>query len=115
MTAQIVNLTTDVYFRFHKSLPPHRLMGVAIVRGPDVLAVGGIMFRGGWVSVFMDAKPEAGKYPILIFKAGMKVIRMARNCGLPAFAEQDTEQETSSRFLEHLGFQRTNHDNLWSL
>lgn len=102
---ELVPLTLGHWVSFHGSPPEYRVKGVALVRGEEVLAIGGLGFQRGFLYVFMDMVQEAARYPKLLLKGGRRVIEMGRPYGLPLVASREESFETSERFLRRLGFE----------
>ena len=90
------------------------MQGVCVL-APDVVAVGGIQRLPDCVFAFMDMKPEAARSPRLLIEGGRRVVEIARRSRLPVYAMQDTELETSGRFLRHLGFEPVGSEDMWRL
>lgn len=109
-------MTIPHWVDFYGVQPVSRIRGVCVkVWGGPVVAVGGIAMEGDGVRVFMDMKPEAKAYPRQLVEGGRQVIALARRSRLPVYALQDTEIESSARFLTHLGFEPLGVENLWRL
>lgn len=111
-------VTHGHWHSFYGCEPIFRIRGVCVKQWDgEVLAVGGIQWEptGSYVMVFMDMKPEAAKYPRELLEGGRQVVTLARRSGLPAYAMQDTEIESSERFLRHLGFEPVGIEDMWRL
>ena len=79
---------------------PYALM---IVRGDDILALGGMFFFDDKVAIFADFSEDAYGYPIAMTKAAKRVISQAKATGREVVTVADDRPE-AYRFLEHFGF-----------
>jgi hypothetical protein len=110
---EIQPLTRDTFIRFHGEPPPYRVQGYAIVDDGEPIMVGGLAVHSDWIEVWMDMRPEAARFPKLIFKVGKQVVSKAASYNMPAFAVADEDRETAPRYLSHLGF--VQEGEIWSL
>ena len=86
----------------------YSIRAITALAGETVLGVGGLAFIPDCIPIaFVQASPEAQKYPRAFHRAGLKAMEMIRQSKVPAVvASTDTENPVTVRWLERLGFRR---------
>ena len=110
--AKIVPATSDILNRFYGEPQKKTVRAVAIVKGEDVLGVGGFYVDEARVVMFSDLKPEALKHKKAVVLGTYEILRAAGETGLPAHAVADSRVPGSEHFLEQLGFESL-HSGVW--
>jgi len=109
MTSEIRRATANDVALFYgaENAPKSSLRGVSISVDGEILGIGGVSMSIGGPIAFMNIKPEAVSYPLLIMKASRW---MERNVFIlfrcPIYAFRDTSLESSDRFLKRMGFNK---------
>lgn len=88
---------------------PHRIQAITALAGEEIIGIGGIGFRpDGTVIAFAQMLPAARQYPAAIHRAGLMAMAMIRASRLPlVVAEAEPDNPAAERWLERLGFART--------
>ena len=69
------------------------------------IAIGGIAYDSQVTYAFMKILPEAKRYPVSLYKASVKAMRMIREQGaIVVYAQVSKEHTMAPRFLTRLGF-----------
>lgn len=88
---------------------PYRSRAWSGVLGEEILGIGGIAYMPDNVhGVFFLGGDKARQYPVTLHKAGLMVLKTARQLGirkLVTYAEPDVN--AAERWLERLGFKPT--------
>ncbi len=87
-------------------LPPVRAHAFTGKIGDEILGIGGIAnLPDGTKLAFAHLNDEARKYPISLHRAGIMVLKQARESGIRRIvAIADKSQPAAGRWLERLGF-----------
>lgn len=72
-----------------------------------VEGIGGIYYDQDKAVAFCNLSEKVKSYPVALYKASRKVTAFINSLKLPAIAIADPAQESSERFLTHLGFIKT--------
>ena len=97
-----IRFATRADFESFDEPPSHTVRALVIVHEGSVVAVGGLAYFPCCRMAFMQAKNTR---PLSIMKATKIVMKeIFSQSGLPIFAARDTSVESSSRYLDHLGF-----------
>jgi RimJ/RimL family protein N-acetyltransferase len=111
MTRVIFSPTVaDDLKHFSDRPPPYRIRWARTARiGNEVLGIGGIAsLPDGAAVAFLELKPEARRYPVTLVKAAKLTLETACRMGVRRLvATADPAVESSSRFLDRLGFEAT--------
>jgi hypothetical protein len=86
---------------------PYRIRALTVEIDGKVMGIGGIAFPpGGPVVAFVQAAPEAKRYPVTFHRAGLAAMKMIRDAGLPkVVATTDADPAGPGvRWLKRLGF-----------
>lgn len=88
------------------AVPPVRVIALAGKVDGRVIAIGGIaIWPNGLRQAFADIGPEARSYPVALHKAGLAVIKLARQHGMRQLLAVAAEpKEAAERWLQRLGF-----------
>ncbi len=89
---------------------PFRIKALTVEADGRVLGVGGIGFPpNGPVIAFVQAAPDAHKYPVSFHRAGLAAMKMIRESGVAeVIAQAHDDDPTAIRWLLRLGFEETN-------
>lgn len=101
---ELVNATHEMIHKFYGAPQKMTLRAIAMVRGDDVLGVGGFYVNDARVVMFSEFKPDGFKYKKAIVKGAKRLLNMAANTGLPVHAVPDPDIKTAKKFLKQLGF-----------
>lgn len=94
---------------------PRTIRGMAIVRGEEVLALGGIYLEhdhyvmAAEVSEEMHRALRRGRYVREFMRCARAVLALAKP-GIPVYSLADPDKYGSARVLEHLGFHQVMKD-----
>ena len=91
---------------FTPRTPPVRVLALAGKVDGQVIAIGGILFwPNGVKHAFADIGPEARRYPVALHKAGLAVLKLAREHDLRELRAVAAEpKDAAVRWLTRLGF-----------
>lgn len=85
---------------------PIRIRAVTAIAEERILGICGIGYREDGVAIaFAAINDELRKYPPALYRAGLALMRIIREAGVPrVIALADANVAASERFLERLGF-----------
>lgn len=94
---------------------PTRIKAITAEVDGRIIGLGGFTFRpDGAVVAFAQIADEARKYPAAIHRAGLLVMKMVRDMGLPViFAEAQEGNPAAEPWLIRLGFEKRGEVFVW--
>lgn len=104
-STELVPATADLMQRFYGHPEKRTVRALAMVRGDEVLGIGGYYVQDSCVVVFSDISEEGMKYRKLIVRGAYEVLRAAAERKLPAHVKADPRIPGAERFLAQLGFE----------
>ncbi len=106
MTVEIRPSVASDFAKFIDKPLPYRVRAITGLVGGEVLAVGGIAYLPDDThGVFLLADARARQYPVALHKAGLMVLRIAKEQGIRKLvANPDTSIAAAERWLSRLGF-----------
>ncbi len=107
---QIVPATPEIMRRFYGVARTCR--AYAVVRGEEILGIGGIRFEGNLPIMFSDLKESERQNKRLIVRCTRKMQELIREYDFPVFAEAEETIMGSDNALKHIGFSHLK-DRIW--
>lgn len=101
---RLVPATAELIERFYGKPQERSIRGIVMVRGDEVLGVGGYYVDGARVVVFSELNDEGMLQRKLIMRGAYEVLGMAAETGMPAHAIPDPRIPSAAHFLKQLGF-----------
>jgi hypothetical protein len=99
---EIVPATPELLARFYGDAPKRTARAVAVVRGEEVLGVGGVYREGTNSVLFSDMTDELRKNKRALVKALRAVMRLMKGT---VYSWADPDIEGSDVLLKHMGFE----------
>ena len=110
--AKLVPATAELWQRFFGRAEKRTVRALAMVRGEEVLGIGGYYVQDQCVVMFSDISEEGMKYRRLIVRGAYELLRTAAQRKLPAHVVPDPRILGAERFLAQLGF-RPSDQGVW--
>lgn len=85
---------------------PYTMQCMLLEINGEPVAIGGLARQNGQMIAFMDMKPEAQKYPVLLMKSSKKVMNdiIEKSIANPV-VKPDEQYPNARNFLKRLGFE----------
>ena len=107
---KIVPATPDIMRQFYGVASTCR--AYAVIRGEEILGIGGIRFAGNFPIMFSDLKESERNNKRLIVRCTRKMQELVSEYDFPVFAEAEETIRGSDNALKHIGFSHLK-DRIW--